>query len=49
LRTVFVLAMVRAIHFGASQVGLNDFGQSLNNFRYNPRPSFSAAALALFS
>jgi thiamine biosynthesis protein ThiI len=41
--------MVHVIHFGASQAGLNDFGQSLNNFRYNPRPSFSAAALALFS
>ncbi len=48
LRTVFVPAMVRVVHFGALRALLNDFGQSLNNFRYNPRPSFSAAALALF-
>ena len=49
MRTFFVLAVVRVNHSGATRALLKEFGQSLNNFRYNPRPSFSAApASAVF-
>ena len=48
-RTVVVLDCLAALFSGAYNGLLQIVGQSLNNFRYNPRPSFWPLCLAQFS